>query len=135
MLFWKKRKEEEPYTPAFDKGTADVTEEIHEENTEGSFAEEAFDEDALDEDMLDEEEDLSDEEGLDEEDAADADGDLPETVTLDDGRVFPREFVEEIRSYEAADLKTILEEQEAYYSADEFAYIEEVFRERLGDIH
>lgn len=57
-----------------------------------------------------------------------------ETVTLEDGRVFSHRFVEEIRSYQAGDLKVILEEQKDLYSEEEYAYIDEVFRERLGDL-
>lgn len=43
-------------------------------------------------------------------------------------------FIEEIRSYDAADLRCILDEQEELYTPEEFAYIREVFAERLGDI-
>ena len=57
-----------------------------------------------------------------------------EPVTLEDGRVFPAAFVREIRAYEAEDLKTILCEQGEFYSPEEYAYIEEVFHERLGDL-
>lgn len=57
-----------------------------------------------------------------------------EMVTLEDGRVFPRAFVQEIRGYAADELKLILEEQQVLYTPEEFAYIREVFHERLGDI-
>ncbi len=44
------------------------------------------------------------------------------------------DFIEEIRSYDAADLRCIIDEQEALYTPEEFAYIRAVFAERLGDI-
>lgn len=57
-----------------------------------------------------------------------------EPVILEDGRVFSAAFVREIRSYTAEDLKIILEEQGDLYSPEEYAYIGEVFHERLGDL-
>ncbi len=57
-----------------------------------------------------------------------------EMMTLEDGRVFPAAFVREVRSYAAEDLKMILEEQGDLYNPDEYAYIKEVFHERLGDL-
>lgn len=57
-----------------------------------------------------------------------------EPVTLEDGRVFPAAFVREIRSYTAEELKFILDEQGALYDPAEYAYIREVFHERLGDL-
>ncbi len=106
MLFFKKRKEAPAYTPAF----ADV---------EPVFPEKEGPEEAPAEETL--------------EPAAEESSE--DTVTLDDGRVFLRSFVEEVRALDAADLKTILEEQEDLYTVEEFAYIREVFAERLGDIH
>ena len=77
-----------------------------------------------------------DEEAPLEEEIPNAVEEVPEdTVTLDDGRVFLRSFVEEVRALDAPDLKTVLEEQADLYTAEEFAYIREVFAERLGDIH
>ena len=61
--------------------------------------------------------------------------DAGEMLELEDGRVFPRAFVENIRSLAAEDLRTVLDEQRALYSEEEYRYIEEVFAERLGDIH
>ena len=64
-----------------------------------------------------------------------AEEDAGEMLELEDGRVFPRAFVENIRSLAAEDLRTVLDEQRALYSEEEYRYIEEVFAERLGDIH
>ena len=61
--------------------------------------------------------------------------DAGEMLELEDGRVFPRAFVENIRSLAAEDLRTVLDEQRALYSEEEYRYIEEGFAERLGDIH
>ena len=55
------------------------------------------------------------------------------TLRLEDGREFPAAFVQEIRALRAEELKLIIEEQATLYSAAEFAYIREVFAERLGD--
>ncbi len=91
--FFKRKKEEETYTPQFENKTEEAIEEI----AETEEAEE-------------------------------------EPLTLEDGRMFPAAFVREIRSYGAEDLKTILEEQGELYSPEEYAYIQEVFHERLGDL-
>ena len=64
-----------------------------------------------------------------------AEEDAGEMLELEDGRVFSRAFVENIRSLAAEDLRTVLDEQRALYSEEEYRYIEEVFAERLGDIH
>lgn len=104
MLFFKKRKKAPDYTPAF----GDVEPVFPEKECKEAPAEEAT--------------------------ATEAEKTVEETVTLDDGRVFLRSFVEEIRALDAPDLKTVLEEQEELYTAEEFAYIREVFAERLGDI-
>ena len=56
-----------------------------------------------------------------------------ETVRLEDGREFPAAFVREVRAARAEDLKLIIEEQRELYSEAEFAYVREVFAERLGD--
>ena len=64
-----------------------------------------------------------------------AEEDAGEMLELEDGRVFSRAFVENIRSLAADDLRTVLDEQRALYSEEEYRYIEEVFAERLGDIH
>ena len=58
-----------------------------------------------------------------------------EMVTLEDGRMFSRTFYEEIRRYDAPDLRVILDEQRDLYTPEEYAYIEEVFAERLGDLN
>ena len=58
-----------------------------------------------------------------------------EEITLDDGRTFRASFVREIRSLDAPDLRVILDEQKDLYTEEEYAYIEEVMAERLGDIH
>lgn len=58
-----------------------------------------------------------------------------EMTELDDGRLFRRSFIDEIRALDAPDLRTILDEQKELYTPEEFAYIREVFAERLGDIH
>ena len=58
-----------------------------------------------------------------------------EMVTLEDGRMFSRAFYEEIRRYDAPDLRVILDEQRDLYTPEEYAYIEEVFAERLGDLN
>lgn len=92
--FFKRKKQEEPYTPQF------AAEEAVEENEETEASEEPRE----------------------------------ESVTLEDGRIFPAGFVREIRSYAVEDLKTIVEEQGELYSPEEYAYIEEVFHERLGDL-
>ncbi len=114
MLFWKnKKKEEHPYMPAFSEVESQA---LPDENTPPE--EEAIN--------------VPNEMRQNENEEAPAD---TETVTLEDGRVFLRTFVEEIRAYDAPDLKVIIEEQREYYSEDEFTYICEVFRERLGDIH
>ena len=105
MLFFKKRKKAPDYTPAF----GDVEPVFPEKECKEAPAEEAT--------------------------VTEAEKTVEETVTLDDGRVFLRSFVEEIRVLDAPDLKTVLEEQEDLYTAEEFAYIREVFAERLGDIH
>lgn len=104
MLFFKKRKKAPDYTPAF----GDVEPVFPEKECKEAPAEEAT--------------------------VTEAEETVEETVTLDDGRVFLRSFVEEIRVLDAPDLKTVLEEQEELYTAEEFAYIREVFAERLGDI-
>lgn len=104
MLFFKKRKKAPDYTPAF----GDVEPVFPEKECKEAPAEEAT--------------------------VTEAEKTVEETVTLDDGRVFLRSFVEEIRALDAPDLKTVLEEQEELYTAEEFAYIREVFAERLGDI-
>lgn len=64
-----------------------------------------------------------------------ADAAPEEMVTLEDGRMFSRAFWEEIRRYDAPDLRIILDEQRDLYTPEEYAYIEEVFAERLGDVH
>lgn len=75
------------------------------------------------------------------EDAPAQDAEMPqpaapdEMVTLEDGRMFPRTFYEEIRRYDAPDLRVILDEQRDLYTPEEYAYIEEVFDERLGDLN
>ena len=56
-----------------------------------------------------------------------------EVTRLEDGREFPASFVREVRAARAEDLKIIIEEQGELYSPEEFAYIREVFAERLGD--
>lgn len=56
-----------------------------------------------------------------------------ETVRLEDGREFPASFVREVRAARAEELKLIIEEQAELYTEAEFAYIREVFAERLGD--
>lgn len=56
-----------------------------------------------------------------------------EMTRLEDGREFPAAFVREVRAARAEDLKIIIEEQRELYSPEEFAYIREVFAERLGD--
>lgn len=56
-----------------------------------------------------------------------------EMTRLEDGREFPASFVREVRAARAEDLKIIIEEQGELYSPEEFAYIREVFAERLGD--
>ena len=58
-----------------------------------------------------------------------------EEITLDDGRTFRASFVREIRALDAPDLRVILDEQKDLYTEEEYAYIEEVMAERLGDIH
>lgn len=75
------------------------------------------------------------------EDAPAEDAEVPspvvpdEMVTLEDGRMFSRAFYDEIRRYDAPDLRVILDEQRDLYTPEEYAYIEEVFAERLGDLN
>ena len=115
MFGFFKRKKEEEYKPLFEKMSAaepeeqtEVSEEAMEENTD-PYA------------------DLEPGEVID---APAQDG---KTVRLEDGREFPAAFVREIRALRAEELKLIIEEQAELYSAAEFAYIREVFAERLGD--
>lgn len=58
-----------------------------------------------------------------------------EVLVLEDGRIFSASFLHEIRSLDAPDLRIILDEQKDLYTPEEYAYIEEVMAERLGDIH
>ena len=58
-----------------------------------------------------------------------------EVLVLEDGRIFRAAFLHEIRSLDAPDLRIILDEQRELYTPEEYAYIEEVMAERLGDIH
>ena len=58
-----------------------------------------------------------------------------EVLVLEDGRTFDASFVREIRALDAPDLRVILDEQKDLYTEEEYAYIEEVMAERLGDIH
>lgn len=58
-----------------------------------------------------------------------------EVLVLEDGRIFQAAFIHEIRSLDAPDLRVVLDEQRDLYTEEEYAYIEEVFAERLGDIH
>ena len=58
-----------------------------------------------------------------------------EVLVLEDGRIFSAAFLHEIRSLDAPDLRIILDEQKDLYTPEEYAYIEEVMAERLGDIH
>ena len=58
-----------------------------------------------------------------------------EVLVLEDGRIFRAAFLHEIRSLDAPDLRIILDEQKDLYTPEEYAYIEEVMAERLGDIH
>ena len=58
-----------------------------------------------------------------------------EVLVLDDGRIFRASFIHEIRSLDVPDLRVVLDEQKELFTPEEYAYIEEVFAERLGDIH
>lgn len=58
-----------------------------------------------------------------------------EVLVLEDGRIFRAAFLHEIRSLDAPDLRIILDEQKDLYTPEEYAYIQEVMAERLGDIH
>ena len=107
-----KRKKEEEYKPMFEDVTA--AEEVGE--AVGEMEENA-----------DPYADLEPGEVID---APEEDGEI---TRLEDGREFPAAFVREIRSLRAEELKLIIEEQAELYSAAEFAYIREVFAERLGD--
>ncbi len=107
-----KRKKEEEYKPMFEDVTA--AEEVGE--AVGEMEENA-----------DPYADLEPGEVID---APEGDGEI---TRLEDGREFPAAFVREIRSLRAEELKLIIEEQAELYSAAEFAYIREVFAERLGD--
>ena len=49
-----------------------------------------------------------------------AEEDAGEMLELEDGRVFPRAFVENIRSLAAEDLRTVLDEQRALYCEEEY---------------
>ena len=108
-----KRKKEEEYKPMFEDVTA--AEEVGE--VVGEMEENA-----------DPYADLEPGEVID---APEEDGEI---TRLEDGREFPAAFVREIRSYAVEDLKTIVEEQGELYSPEEYAYINEVFHERLGDL-
>lgn len=103
-----KRKKEEEYKPMFEDVTAAEEDGEMEENAD-PYA------------------DLEPGEVID---APEGDGEI---TRLEDGREFPAAFVREIRSLRAEELKLIIEEQAELYSAAEFAYIREVFAERLGD--
>ena len=107
-----KRKKEEEYKPMFEDVTA--AEEVGE--AVGEMEENA-----------DPYADLEPGEVID---APEEDGEI---TRLEDGREFPAAFVREIRSLRAEELKLIIEEQAELSSAAEFAYIREVFAERLGD--
>lgn len=112
MFGFFKRKREEEYKPMFEELA--VTEEIEE-------AEEP------EEESTDPYADLEPGEVIG---AAVDDGEI---TRLEDGREFPAAFVREVRGARAEELKLIIEEQAELYSEAEFAYIREVFAERLGD--
>ena len=65
----------------------------------------------------------------------DPDAEDDEMVTLDDGREFLASFVREIRALDAPDLRVVLDTQRELFTPEEYAYIEEVFAERLGDLN
>ncbi|MBQ8173909.1 MAG: hypothetical protein IJ009_00740 [Clostridia bacterium] len=117
MFGFFKRKREEEYRPQFE--------------TEGTAAEELDLEEILAEaEEVEQQGPYADLEPGEVIEAPEEDG---ETVRLEDGRELSAAFVREIRALRAEELKLIIEEQKMLYSPEEFAYICEVFAERLGD--
>ena len=106
-----KRKKEEPYQPIFGRQESSEEEPVegHEEIEADPYADVEPGEAIL---------------------PVEGDGEM---TRLEDGRELPASFVREIRSLPAEELKLILEEQRALYSEAEYAYVREVFAERLGD--
>lgn len=122
--FLKKRKKEEPTaepTPELDEVLSEVGEVLDMlEDSEAALA-------ALDADLAEEEDEW--------ETVILPEGTEGEVLVLEDGRIFRAAFLHEIRSLDAPDLRIILDEQKDLYTPEEYAYIQEVMAERLGDIH
>ena len=122
--FLKKRKKEDPAaepTPELDEILSEVGEVLDAmEDSEEALA-------ALDADLAAEDEEW--------ETVILPEGTDGEVLVLEDGRIFRAAFLHEIRSLDAPDLRIILDEQKDLYTEEEYAYIQEVMAERLGDIH
>ena len=121
---FKKSKKEEPTaepTPELDEVLAEVGEVLDMlEDSEAAL-------EALDADLAAEDEEW--------ETVILPEGTEGEVLVLEDGRIFRAAFLHEIRSLDAPDLRIILDEQRELYTPEEYAYIQEVMAERLGDIH
>ena len=111
MFGFFKRKKQEEYTPQFESALVEenLTEEAEDQMKEDPYAD------------------------VEPGEVIEGRVDDGEMTRLEDGREFPTAFVREVRAARAEDLKIIIEEQRELYSPEEFAYIREVFAERLGD--